>query len=118
MLEQTERVLGERRFRTLRDLAALAEEARTPDEVCRLAVDVLARNVADVPFALLYVVESLDGVGSSRARLAGCVGLTPGNALAPTDVEFGGESSPAHPWPFGDVMVGAGALLVAGPGAC
>jgi PAS domain S-box-containing protein len=68
--ETTERVQGERRLGTLRDLAALAE-ARTAAEACSQAERVLSANQFDVPFSLLYLVDP-DG---RQARLAGVTGL-------------------------------------------
>jgi signal transduction histidine kinase len=50
----TERVIGERRLHTLRQLAEHVSESRSPEEACRQAVRTLAANPADVPFALMY----------------------------------------------------------------
>ena len=54
--EETERVIGERRLKTLRDLGARTTIAKTVDEACRLVVRTLGENTADVPFSLLYLV--------------------------------------------------------------
>src|SRR3989454_9278966 len=64
--ETTQRVLGERRLRTLRDLALHGMEARTTGQACESAVRTLAANPGDIPFALLYLLEA-DG---KHARLA------------------------------------------------
>jgi signal transduction histidine kinase len=69
--ETTERVEGERRMATLRDLARRAAEAKTPEHAGREAAGVLALNPTDVPFALLHLLED-DG---RRARLVAGVGL-------------------------------------------
>ena len=71
--ETTKRVLGERRLRTLRALAGAASEARTTEDACRRAVDALAANPADIPFALLYLLDA-DG---SAARLTAAAHLAP-----------------------------------------
>src|SRR5436189_271461 len=68
--ETTERVLGERRLRTLRDLGALAMAAKTPEEAAQLAAETLSANDADMPFSLLYLVED-DG---RHARLVASSG--------------------------------------------
>src|SRR5207253_2805345 len=68
--ETTRRVLGERRLRTLRDLALRAAEARTTEQACESAVRTLAANPGDIPFALLYLLAA-DG---ERAHLAGGTG--------------------------------------------
>ena len=53
--ETTERVLADRRLRTLRELASATLETRTSDAVCAAAVATLARNPADLPFLALYL---------------------------------------------------------------
>jgi len=55
--ETTERVIGERRLATLRDLAALVGEAKTIEQACQTAIDTLSNNPADIPFAALYTVN-------------------------------------------------------------
>ena len=55
--EVTERVIGERRLRVLRDLAA-SPRAETTEEACRRLMNVLAGNRLDVPFASLYAPRS------------------------------------------------------------
>ena len=69
--EQTGRVLGERRLRTLRELGAKTAGAKSAAEVCREAVAALAMDPADVPFSLLYL---FDGAGL-RAELVGVSGV-------------------------------------------
>jgi hypothetical protein len=69
--EQTGRVLGERRLRTLRELGAKTAGAKSAAEVCREAVAALAMDPADVPFSLLYL---FDGPGL-RAELVGVCGV-------------------------------------------
>ena len=58
--ETSGRVIGERRLRTLRDLAARPAEARTPEEACLLSLESLAHNPHDIPFALLYLAQHGD----------------------------------------------------------
>src|SRR5271156_5685292 len=55
--EVTERVIGERRLRVLRDLAASAIGVESVEESCRRACEVLAHYPGDVPFAALYLVS-------------------------------------------------------------
>src|SRR5262249_41773268 len=56
--ETTDRVLAERRLRTLGELAAETAKARSADEVCTRAAGVLAGNRSDLPFGLLFLAES------------------------------------------------------------
>ena len=64
--ETTSHIISERRLQTLRDLAARAAEAKAAEEACASAAEVLGANSADVPFALLYLIEP----ESNRARLS------------------------------------------------
>jgi hypothetical protein len=96
--EITEKVVGERRAMALRDLGAVAAEAKTAEEACRLAARTLAAHEKDIPFALLYLIDA-DG---RRAWLAGSAGIhTDGHACSPVlDLDLG----EAQPWPLADVV--------------
>ncbi len=69
--ETTARVLGERRLQILQALASRTQEATTIEAACEVVSQVLAESAAEVPFALLYLLED-DG---ATARLAGTAGL-------------------------------------------
>jgi PAS domain S-box-containing protein len=51
VIETTENIIGERRLRTLRDLAAKAVDAKTEKEAYRIAEEALAENLFDIPFS-------------------------------------------------------------------
>jgi len=55
--ETTRRVVGERRLRTLGEVASGTISATSAEEACVRTADVLARNQADVPFSLIYLVD-------------------------------------------------------------
>ncbi|MEI2577995.1 ATP-binding protein [Scytonema sp. PRP1] len=74
VIETTERIIGERRLRTLRELASNTAEAKTVKEACHIATQTLSHNPDCIPFALLYLVEA-DG---KQARLVGTTGIEPG----------------------------------------
>jgi len=82
--ETTERVLGARRLRTLQDLASRTQKAATAEAACESAAFVLSENPADLPFALLYL---LDAAGK-RATLAGAAGLAPGALARPAVIDL------------------------------
>ena len=65
--ETTERVLGERRLRVLRDLAEQTADAKTMADACSNFARVLGDGHPDLPFAALYV---LDDVHTQAVRLA------------------------------------------------
>jgi signal transduction histidine kinase len=67
--EDTRRVLGERRLRTLRELAADALAAQSVHQACERAAQAMAGNRYDVPFALIYLQD-----GGGRASLAASMG--------------------------------------------
>ncbi|MEW6494760.1 MAG: ATP-binding protein, partial [Cyanobacteriota bacterium] len=77
--ETTQKVLGERRLRLLRDLASRTSEARTLEVACQDITDAIAEHPFDVPFALIYLREP-DG---TSLALQGAVGLTQGTANSP-----------------------------------
>ncbi|HEX5715444.1 MAG TPA: ATP-binding protein, partial [Thermoanaerobaculia bacterium] len=92
--ETTERVVGERRLRTLRDLGARAAEGKNAAEACAIAAEILAANLWDIPFACIYLLD-----GEGRFELAGSSGVAAGCPVALEIVEPGGEG-----WPFDEVV--------------
>ena len=103
--ETTEHVVAQRRLATLRELAAGAVLLGSPDAVCARAASVLARNAADVPFALLYLLDA----GGKQLRLAARAGLN-AQPVAPLFAELGAAAGAA--WPFAAAAGQAGPLLV------
>ncbi len=94
--ETTERVQGERRLRTLRDLASVAPRAHSTEEACGNAAHALSQNPTDVPFALLFL---LDDDGKS-ARLQCNTGLDGETANSP------------ERWPLDDAVRDGRAIAV------
>jgi signal transduction histidine kinase/DNA-binding response OmpR family regulator len=91
--ETTERVLNERRLKTLRDLAARAVEAQVAESACQIVAETLAENPNDIPFALLYLIDQ----NRNQAKLAGAVGLEPDMPASPTIVQLN-ELAPNDCW--------------------
>ncbi len=91
--ETTDQVIGERRLRTLRDLAeaARAANAQSSAEVCRLACLTLERNLYDIPFAAFYLLSE-----SGEARLAAGCGIHSANDLLPQLARRGETWAFAH----------------------
>ncbi len=79
--ETTSQVIGERRLRTLRDLAegARAANAQSSEEVCRLASQTLSKNLYDIPFAAFYLFSE----NGREARLVATSGVPSGTPLIP-----------------------------------
>jgi PAS domain S-box-containing protein len=106
--EDTDRTIGERRLKTLRELAARTTEATaSAEDACRAAALTLAVNPHDLPFALLYLLDA-DG---RAARLAGTAGLDPAAPAAPAVVELAGAGGAAD-WPLRGVMETGRAAVV------
>jgi PAS domain S-box-containing protein len=101
--EVTQRVIGERRLRALRDLAARAAGVETVQQACDRLIGVLRGNAFDVPFACLYLLEE----GAEGARLAACTGEVP-ELLRPSRL----EGSCPEPWPLAQVIAHNEARIV------
>ncbi|CAG8484927.1 10821_t:CDS:10 [Funneliformis caledonium] len=56
--ETTKRVLAARRLKTLGDLGNKTAGARSVDGACHLVLSALKENVADLPFAIIYYLET------------------------------------------------------------
>ncbi len=93
--ETTARVLGERRLRTLRHLAAAGARGRSEVEVYHLVSEVLGANATDIPFALLYRVNH----DASAARLVEAVGTAPDAPVAAALIESGQPAA----WPLFEI---------------
>ncbi len=97
--ETTSQVVGERRLRTLRDLGARAPEAKTAEQACRIAAEVLGENRHDVPFAVFYLLEA-DG---RTARRVEAMGVERIDALAPESVNLATVEGD-DPWNFREAV--------------
>lgn len=93
--EVTERVIGERRLRVLRDLAA-SPRAETTEEACKRLINVLANNSLDVSFASLYLLDQTQ----ERLKLAHFYGNLP-EQLLPAQICLLDRSAP---WPIGEAI--------------
>jgi PAS domain S-box-containing protein len=76
--EDTEKVIGERRMATLRDLGSDRRVLRTEQESLTFAHEKLGHNLRDVPFAATYLFD-----GNGDARLGGTCGIAAGHPAAP-----------------------------------
>ncbi|MBX9656772.1 PAS domain-containing protein, partial [bacterium] len=96
--EDTDRTIGERRLRTLRELAARTiDEAKSAADACRTAAEILEHNPRDVPFAALYLIHD-DG---RKASLTGAAGIEANSSIFPPIADL---SSPEALWPFKEVL--------------
>jgi len=84
VIETTGKVIGERRLRTLRDLAAKCKGSVREDFVYQSASEVLASNPQDLPFVIIYGIDDEQSVASLKAT----AGISPGDFAAPQRVEL------------------------------
>ena len=88
VMETTDKVIGERRLRTLRDLAARAVDAHSERDAWHIAAETLGENVHDVPFSILCQfgadnkVQVLGAAGIERTHPLGASLETPGSKVA------------------------------------
>ena len=103
--DETHRVLGERRLRTLGDLSAAVLDSRNPQEACSGAARALAGNTHDLPFVLFYLQDT-----AHTARLAARAGADNPH-VAPAEVSL---SDPGAAWPLHAAQLSREAQLVSG----
>ncbi len=94
VFETTERVIGERRLKTLRELAAM-HRPRSLKDAYRSATAILAQNPADIPFAMIYEVEEAESV----LRFVGGAGIAVGEPSAPHVIAVASSQSGFGAWP-------------------
>ena len=101
--DDTERVVRERQLALLRQLAGAAAEARTVTTACELAGRALETDPQDVPFALIYLLDS-----SGQLSLAASAGFDANHPDAPATVGADADV----PWPFADALRARGTRVV------
>lgn len=104
VVETTRRVLSERRLRTLHELSARTAQSRTVETACQAAIEIMAENTADLPFALLYLIEP----ETNQARLCHLAGLSTDSPACPPLIDL---AAPAA-WPLAQVLHSRMAALV------
>ncbi len=104
VLETSDKVIGERRLRTLRDLAAECKGAQSEEAVFAAAARVFDQNPYDIPFAMIYVVEP----GRGSAELAAAAGIAANAPIARRTVVFGRPD----PWALEKAAVAREAIAV------
>jgi signal transduction histidine kinase len=106
--EITGKVIGDRRVVALRDLGARSAEARTAEEACAIAAQILNSHAEDIPFALLYLIDT----DQKQARLAGVAGTGASWQASPATIRLDREER--SPWPLRSVLQGETMEVVTG----
>lgn len=79
VIETTDKVIGERRLRTLRDLASRCKGAESEDAVYAAAAEVFSTNPRGIPFALMYRIDER----RKSASLVCTAGIPRGTTASP-----------------------------------
>jgi PAS domain S-box-containing protein len=104
VMEETERIIGERRLLTLRELASEMAGKNTRADVLDAAELRLAANLGDLPFTLIYLFDA-----DAKARLAASTGVGPSDPIAPVVIDPAAADSA---WPAGEVLARRASLTV------
>ena len=94
--DDTQRIIGERQVKLLRNLASETADARTIADVCQLSAQSLGLNPYDLPFALIYLYDQ----GSQTLYLAGTSGIEKDHPGIPEVVVLDAPTL----WPFAEVI--------------
>lgn len=107
VVETTDRVLSERRLRTMSRMGERPDPALNIEGACQWAASILSENAADVPFALVYLRDG------NTARLAACASIEAASAAAPNEIAL--VDIPAEQWPLADAAAMAKAHVICAP---
>jgi signal transduction histidine kinase len=106
VIEMTAKMLGERRTRALRDLAARTSKAKSVSEALSLSALALIEYDLDLPFVLLYELDP----DAQLARLVGKTGLVSNTSACPDTVEVGAAGRSI--WPVEEAVRSGSAVHV------
>jgi signal transduction histidine kinase len=103
--EETDRIVGERRLKTLRSLAGELNKTITEEDVVACIARCLGDNQKDLPFTLLYQFPE-DG---SEARLVCQTGIAEHHPAAPESIPLTEKN---QVWPISELLTGKDCIIV------
>ncbi len=103
--EETRRVIDERRLTLLREITAATAERLALNQVCESAAQCLSKARRDLPFTLIYLLDT-EGKTLSKAAEAG---FTTAHPAGPASVSLDDASAV---WPFRAVIESGRAVFV------
>jgi len=107
--ETTAKVLNARRLKTLSKLSATALVEKTTEAACASSLATLAANPDDIPFSLLYLLDS----HGKRARLEGVSQLVGRlDQLSPSEIDLSEDAVDGGLWPVRHVVLSSQARVV------
>lgn len=99
--ETTAKILSERRLKTLSQLSSNTLQQKTIQSACVTAINSLADNLDDVPFALLYTCD----IANKSFTLAKASGIREGLAkLSPLSINLNNDVLDDFFWPMADIL--------------
>jgi len=101
--EETERLIGERRVQTLRDISSALASAKTQEEVVQAVSERLLLNQKDLPFTLTYLYDD-----AGDARLVSSTGIAKDHPGARECVKQGSDV----PWPTHQMRVRPASIII------
>lgn len=104
--EDTRRVIDDRRLRTLRELGAETAHAKSANQACQISTDVLAHNLQDVPFALIYLLDKQ----RNRFQLVSTTNLNIATTASPSAIELADNA--ADCWLLNSVLANRKNLVI------
>lgn len=102
--DDTQRVISERQLSLLRELASRAAEARSVGEACERSAAAIATDLRDLPFAMIYLIDSQEQV----ARLAATSGIARDHAGVMPQLALDGSAA----WPIAEAQASRDGVLV------
>ena len=92
--QTTDKVIGERRLRTLRDLASRSADAASESEAWKIVADVLRENPYDIQFATLYRLNE----PGTQAEAVAFAGIEPEHPFIPSELKVAEYGLGAGKW--------------------
>src|SRR5580658_1899019 len=103
--EETDRIIAERRLKTLRSLAGELSKTITEEDVVACIARCLGENQKDLPFTLLYLFSE----DAKEARIACQTGIVEGHPAAPESIRLADTN---QPWPISGLLNGRDSIVV------
>lgn len=82
--DDTDRIIGERHLRTLKDLGKGLINCKSNSEVFNKTIDILKQNQYDFPFAVIYEIDEL----GEKATMAGITSVDAPAAAKPLEIDL------------------------------
>ena len=109
VVETTDRVLSERQLLTLNRMGERTDPSSSIEAACRKALESLAENCADVPFALVYLKDD----DAPSARLVACASVEADGDSAPEVIAL--DSGAPSAWPLAEAHEKDESIVIASP---